>query len=211
MYRDRYVGLILMISALHLWLLPGQAEAQNEAVQQNIDTLIKTNSCVGCDLRGADLNRMILTGADLSNADLRKASLLLADLSGAKLNNANLREAKFGGADLANADLRGADLRGAVLDGAYLIGSLLDEETIESARDNPDLEAKESKKAALPKEPELEEVKDQKKIAVDAELAPAQNSASPEVLAPPVKKPSPVGEATYEADANEVPAPPKYF
>ncbi len=95
-------------------------------VQKNFQRLIETNSCPSCDLAGAVLNRIDLSGANLEGANLAGARLYLADLSGANLRNANLQGAGLGGADLARADLRGANLTGAVLEGAYLKDALMD-------------------------------------------------------------------------------------
>ena len=136
-----YSGISVALLSLTMSSAPALGDEASPAIQQNIDNLIRTNSCVGCDLRGADLNRMILSGADLSNADLSGATLFLADLSGANLSGANLREAKFGGADLADADLRGADLRGALLDGAFLKGSIMDGKLVEPDSSSPELQA----------------------------------------------------------------------
>ena len=95
-------------------------------VQKNFQHLIKTNSCPGCDLAGAVLTRVDLSGADLAGANLAGAKCNLADLSGANLRGANLQGATLGGADLAGADLTGANLTGAILQGAYLKGAKLD-------------------------------------------------------------------------------------
>lgn len=100
--------------------------AESVTVKENLEKLIKTNSCRGCDLSGANLNRMDLSDVDLEGANLSKVTLYLANLSRANLRNANLKGVAFGGADLAEADLRGADLRGTSLDGAYLGGTMLD-------------------------------------------------------------------------------------
>ena len=105
---------------------PSHSQQVSIKLQENIDQLIRTNSCVKCDLSGADLNRMNLSGADLRDSDLTNTTFFLADLSGANLSGAVLRGSQFGGADLAEADLRGADLRGAQMSGAYLGGALLD-------------------------------------------------------------------------------------
>ncbi|NIA04593.1 MAG: hypothetical protein GWP11_01325 [Proteobacteria bacterium] len=95
-------------------------------VQKNFQKLVKTNRCPDCDLAGAVLNRVDLSGADLRGANLAGARLYLAGLSGADLRNANLQGAALGGADLAGADLRGANLTGAILAGAYLVGARMD-------------------------------------------------------------------------------------
>lgn len=138
----------------------------SRTVQQNIDNLIRTNSCSGCDLSGADLNRMILTGADLSNADLSGATFFLADLSDANLSGANLRDAKFGGADLAGADLRGADLRGALLDGAFLKGSIMDGKIVDSVAATPEESAEATEKVYVPDETTPKQVADHTQAAV---------------------------------------------
>ena len=106
---------------------PSHGQNVSIEVQENIDQLIRTNSCVNCDLSGADLNRMNLSGADLRDSNLTNTTFFLADLSGANLSGADLNGSQFGGADLAEADLRGADLRGAEMSGAYLRGALLDD------------------------------------------------------------------------------------
>ncbi len=100
--------------------------AESVTAKENLEKLIKTNSCRGCDLSGVNLIRVDLADADLEGADLSKSEMYLVNLSRANLRNADLRGVAFGGADLADADLRGADLRGTSLDGAYLGGTLLD-------------------------------------------------------------------------------------
>jgi len=99
-------------------------------VQDNIQILKETNSCPKCDLSGANLNRLELSGANLSGANLSRAQMALANLSHANLSDADLREAVFSGADLAQTDMRGADLTGASFVGAYMVGSLLDGEMV---------------------------------------------------------------------------------
>ena len=69
----------------------------------DLEKLLKTNSCPGCDLSGAVLNRANLEGANLhrahlSNANLLKANLTHTNLSRANLFDANLREANVKGA-----------------------------------------------------------------------------------------------------------------
>ena len=118
------VGMLVIVNAS--WsAVPG---SERPVVEENFKTLIKTNSCPGCDLAGAVLVRVNLAGANLAGANLAGARLNLADLSGANLAGANLQGANLGGADLAGADLTGANLNGAVLQGAYLKGAKLDGE-----------------------------------------------------------------------------------
>ncbi|MGI9536790.1 MAG: pentapeptide repeat-containing protein [Desulfocapsaceae bacterium] len=159
------------------------ADEHSQAIQQNIDNLVSTNACAGCNLQGADLNRMILSGADLSNADLSGATFFLADLSGANLSGANLRDAKFGGADLANADLRGADLRGALLDGAFLHGSIMDGTVVEGQPVASDLPAEITEKVYVPAQTQPKQLADQKKAAVAADPAMPEAVAAESVSA----------------------------
>jgi hypothetical protein len=156
----------VVLLALALFCSKARADEHGHTVQKNIDDLILTNSCVGCDLRGADLNRMILIDADLSMADLSGATFFLADLSGANLSGANLRDAKFGGADLANADLRGADLRGALLDGAFMKGSLMDGKVVEAAAEDSDMEVEATEKVYVPDQSKPKEITDQNQAAL---------------------------------------------
>jgi len=128
MVRNMRSGCVLFLCsfiALFCVVNNGYGEASITA-KENLEKLIKTNSCRGCDLSGVNLNRVDLSDADLEGADLSDAKMFLTNLSKANLRNANLKGVGFGGADLANADLRGADLRGTSLNGAYLGGTLLD-------------------------------------------------------------------------------------
>lgn len=102
-------GLFNRLKAVAATILKGikntvSRDAVAQSVGDNINVLITTNSCVGCDLAYA-----VLWGADLRGANL----------SGADLKDANLT-----GANLSNADLTGADLRYATwCDGSCLCDS----------------------------------------------------------------------------------------
>lgn len=109
--------------------------AESTMARENLEKLIQSRSCKGCDLSGLTLTRMDLAGVDLEGADLSLAKLSLTNLSGANLKNTNLRGTVFGGADLSNADLRGADLRGTALDSAYHEGALFDGEFVTAKPD----------------------------------------------------------------------------
>ena len=131
MNRDHLLALCSVVfSALCLATYAHAAASPRPVVEKNLQQLIETNKCPGCDLAGAMLNRIDLSGADLEGANLAGASLYLANLSGANLKNANLQGAGLGGADLGGADLRGANLTGAVLEGAYLKGALMEGKVI---------------------------------------------------------------------------------
>ncbi|MDJ0706039.1 MAG: pentapeptide repeat-containing protein [Leptolyngbyaceae cyanobacterium MO_188.B28] len=91
-YRNQLVG-----------LQTKDAIAANQSEQ--INQLLETKACVGCDL----------TGADLRDADLEDANLEGADLQNAYLTDADLEDAYLVGANLAGATLTDADLSGARL------------------------------------------------------------------------------------------------
>ena len=89
-------------------------------VEENINTLIKTNNCQDCDLIGANLS-----GADLQGAELTGAIVAEADLSGANLQQAILNKAILNKTNLSGADLSGANLQQVILGDSELIGAKL--------------------------------------------------------------------------------------
>jgi uncharacterized protein YjbI with pentapeptide repeats len=115
------------------------------ADRKQIQQLLETKSCEGCDLSEADLHgqnlfEAKLAGANLRDADLRDATLTSADLSGArlagaKLEGAKLIEAKLNaikdkdgksqGVGLEYAHLKGVNLNGAEMKGALLLATEL--------------------------------------------------------------------------------------
>ncbi len=112
-------------------------DAQAQTIQDNINTLLSTNSCVGCDLTGVIFGCALhtsgcgdLSGANLTNANLSKSDLEFVNLSDAILTNANLSESdsegcNFSGANLTDANLFLADLFFARFDNAVLLGASL--------------------------------------------------------------------------------------
>nr|WP_320009597.1 pentapeptide repeat-containing protein [uncultured Desulfobulbus sp.] len=98
---------------------PGWSKSKMTPVEKNVQRLLKTKSCPGCDLSGADLRQCRLTKAKLNGANLSGAQLNLADLSGANLQQAILFETDLSGADLSFADLNGAEFRGTIFEGAH--------------------------------------------------------------------------------------------
>ncbi|MBI4046259.1 MAG: pentapeptide repeat-containing protein, partial [Devosia nanyangense] len=94
----------------------------------------KTNDCVRCDLKGAQLQRRALAGADLRGADLSGASLHAAVLSKARLDGARLTGANLDLANLSAASLVTADLQDALLYRANLSGALLNDANLTNAR-----------------------------------------------------------------------------
>jgi uncharacterized protein YjbI with pentapeptide repeats len=98
------------LSLFCILILLGIAPAANAGNPKDIETLMTTNKCVGCDLNGVDLR-----GKKLVNADLQAANLAGADLTGTNLTNANLDGANLIDATLTNANFTGAKLQAASL------------------------------------------------------------------------------------------------
>lgn len=90
-----------------LWAMPLQASDPADLQQ-----LLETRACAGCDLQDADLSQQHLIGADLRGADLRGADLTGINLEGADLTGANLEGADLTEAYLTNASLNDANLNG---------------------------------------------------------------------------------------------------
>ncbi|MEA5497728.1 pentapeptide repeat-containing protein [Limnoraphis robusta Tam1] len=112
------VTLVVASSILFSVGLSTSAIAENPG---NVQKLIETGICPGCDLRGADLSKLHLIGADLREADLSGANLAYTNLEGADLSGANLEEANLKGAFLNSAELDDANLSLANLTDANLI------------------------------------------------------------------------------------------
>ena len=108
---------------------------QDHEIFKGLPINLRRSRLNGADLRGAHLEKALLTkthlrGADLSGAhlqgaDLRDAHLQGADLRGAQLHGANFTEAQLHGANLTAAWLHGANFREAQLHGANLTAARL--------------------------------------------------------------------------------------
>jgi Pentapeptide repeats (8 copies) len=86
-------------------------QAETGGFLEQVSRVLRGDTEMGIDLRGADLAGRRLRRADLRRADLRSACLIRTDLRGADLRLT----------DLLGADLRGADLRGANLGDAVFV------------------------------------------------------------------------------------------
>ena len=97
----RRITVVLCSLFVTLSLFPLKAGAFN-----NVEcmTLLKTGSCIGCDLTQAELAGDNLNGANVTNADLTGAVLTQTNLTGANLGGANLT-----GANVSSAILTGAN------------------------------------------------------------------------------------------------------
>jgi uncharacterized protein YjbI with pentapeptide repeats len=104
----------------------------------DLQKLLTTNRCEGCDLsgvnligidlsnaqlQGAKLNAANLSGADLSGANLTKVSAVGTSFMGANLQKTTLVKASLIYANLAKAQLNDAILQGTDLQGANLVGA----------------------------------------------------------------------------------------
>ena len=94
---------------LILFVLPTYVSAFSDG---DLERLITTGNCPGCDLRKAKLVGENLIGADLSYSDLGNANL----------TGVNLTEANLTGANLVRVSLVNAKLPKAILAEAYLYG-----------------------------------------------------------------------------------------
>lgn len=112
------------------------ASVGQAANPDDLQRLLETRECQGCDLSGVNLQGEHLIGVDLRNANLSGANLINAnlegaDLTGANLNNANLSDAMVTNAILASANLDQANLTQAQLydtdvNGASMVALMLD-------------------------------------------------------------------------------------
>lgn len=79
----------------------------------DIDQLISTRNCIGCDLRGSDLSGQQWSGVNLK----------WSNLSGTKLDGANFSGANLLGVDFSDASLKNTIFKGAIMEGAILVGT----------------------------------------------------------------------------------------
>jgi uncharacterized protein YjbI with pentapeptide repeats len=91
------------------------------AAGDDLETLLATKMCPGCQLSGAELTGKDLNGANLAGANLSNAVLIGANLSGANLAGARLEKAKLIGVNLSSANCAGAVLKEASLIGAHAV------------------------------------------------------------------------------------------
>ncbi|HEY9827728.1 MAG TPA: pentapeptide repeat-containing protein [Stenomitos sp.] len=105
----------LLISVVLLsWI--GTVQAAHSADPNDVQRLMTTGKCRGCNLVGADLRNANLRDAQLQNANLEAANLSRANLQDADFDGANLRFANFKNALIDNTDFSEANLQGAMLD-----------------------------------------------------------------------------------------------
>jgi uncharacterized protein YjbI with pentapeptide repeats len=128
--------LTILTATLALVTVPAWSAKADSA--SDLQKLLTTNRCEGCDLsgvnligvdlsnaqlQGAKLNAANLSGADLSGANLTKVSAVGTSLMGANLQKTTLVKASLIYANLAKAQLNDAILQGTDLQGANLVGA----------------------------------------------------------------------------------------
>jgi Pentapeptide repeats (8 copies) len=128
--------LTILTATLALVTVPAWSAKADPA--KDLQKLLTTNRCEGCDLsgvnligvdlsnaqlQGAKLNAANLSGADLSGANLTKVSAVGTSLMGANLQKTTLVKASLIYANLAKAQLNDAILQGTDLQGANLVGA----------------------------------------------------------------------------------------
>lgn len=92
---------------------PSRSDRIVPSVSSNVQQLLQTGACAGCNLAGADLSHAHLIGADLREANLRGANLEGANLEGADLTGADLSQARLQKTYLTNASLNRSNLANA--------------------------------------------------------------------------------------------------
>jgi len=107
----------ILVSSILLGSIVSLAHASPNYSNLDVLHFKLTNSCVECDLSGADI------GTNHSNAVLTNSNL--SNLQGYNINlsNSSLRNTNFSGAELYNSNFSQSDLSGANFDGAYLQGA----------------------------------------------------------------------------------------
>jgi hypothetical protein len=104
-----------------------------DSVAANVQRLLTTNECVGCNLVGAQLDNVNLQAANLAGVNLQEAELEKANLQGINLATANLQGVDLSKANISGANLQGANLFDADLEGANLLGADLQGANLQKA------------------------------------------------------------------------------
>jgi hypothetical protein len=125
--------LTIFTTTLALVTVPAWSAKADPA--SDLQKLLTTNRCEGCDLSGVNLIGIDLSNAQLKGAKLNAANLSGADLSGANLTNvsavgtsfvgSNLQKTTLVNASLIYANLAKAQLNDAILQGTDLQGANL--------------------------------------------------------------------------------------
>ncbi len=119
-----------LIGSLLIIISSAAIARSGDPVDINLQRLLTTLSCPGCNLQGVDLSHQDLSNANLAAADLTGADLSDTNLRGANLSHAILRHATLVGAKLSGADMTYADLSDLDIDESFesmeIIGTRLE-------------------------------------------------------------------------------------
>lgn len=134
-YRDsyRFCAMKIRLAALLLALTTGLALPAAAQNRSQIDSVLRGQSCAGCNLFQGSFSGLSGNGINLAGARLRQSDLSLATLNRARLNGTDMRDveaygavfsgANFSGANLSNASFVGTWLQGASFSNAILEGT----------------------------------------------------------------------------------------
>lgn len=128
-----------------LTLCAGSWATRSSAVQSpqdpppnpNVEKLLTTRECKGCDFTKTTIVNKDLSGVDLTDANFEAGSLYACDLTGANLSGVNFGDAVLQRSELKNARLAGANLAGANL--SFVKNANLDGAGTTSTTTCPDL------------------------------------------------------------------------
>lgn len=191
-------SLTFKIFLILIILIAGRSFAEHDSneIKFNIQLLLENNSCVHCNLQGANLNRAELASADMSGANLRGATFSLATLTCANFQNSDLRETEFGGSDISGADFRGANIASASFSGAYKKGAVFGDKTqdrnsskaeIKKVGKSDDTNVKNTHKMTV----------NESRTTVQSEILNPQESLPTSSNGPPLKKINPIPKAIF--------------
>ncbi|WP_237397130.1 pentapeptide repeat-containing protein [Okeania sp. KiyG1] len=127
-HKSIFAASIALVLVLFLAVPP--AYAYDPA---DLEQLLSTRICPGCDLSGADLSDTELSGAQMQEANLQEALFNRATWQGANLQGANLQGSVGSEANLQGARIQEANLTAALLEYANLHKVYLQEAKLERA------------------------------------------------------------------------------
>ena len=91
--------------------------------EEDLEKLLKTNTCINCDLSGADFKKANFSYANLQGSNLNGANLWRADFSNSNLKNCSIEQANLKRVNFKNANLNGATFSWSIIRHAIMDGS----------------------------------------------------------------------------------------
>lgn len=112
--RVLFLRVAIVITCAGVWVAASPASPSiQDPPNPNVERLLKTRECRGCDFTGTSIINKDLTGVDVSGASFEGASLYASNLTGANLTGVNFRDAVLKRTDLKDAALDLTDMSGA--------------------------------------------------------------------------------------------------